>query len=776
MPTGKRYIFGGRKEEKEGRRAGLILRAALILCGCALLAWLLKNTMVQIVPRQEGAGQEKISLQEAGNLAWLLLDTAQDPGAGQLLQELYAMDAQADGYLTRGQAKRILEFFPDETSRELAGTLTGQETGTLEARIWYLWFDRLRPDYDPQGAIQDAQITVYAGGSQVTDGNANPLQERQILTQEGVYWTNTDRLLTQEARFQEIAVVARDRELYAVRDIQEARLFWKNVWVIEARDGQAECFWNGYCFLVPISAQAEGLSCIEQVADLTLEGGSVTRLDLKQDRISGRLLRVLAEGAEVEGHGFLPFSEDLKIYRLYEGLDNLQKEDLTLGEACTDFVVKDGRIEAGLAVCRPDMETIRVLIRNSGYSGRFHQRVELEPDCDCTVSALVDGEWQRRRLNAGETLAVDVDSDLFGSDDRLYVSPDVLTGKICVRNLKRAQGAPSYRGKIELYRTKDGIAMVNELLLEEYLYAVIPSEMPASYPLEALKSQAVCARTYAYGKMQHAGIPELGAHLDDSVSDQVYNNIGEYAQCTQAARLTSGETLFYQDQVAQAYYYSTSCGFGTDLSVWQEDGADACPYLTSFKIGDQDGYFEQEEPWFRWRYEVDAFSAERLEQALLSSFRANAACVLTQTAEGTLLSQTPPSLGRIRDLTILEQGPGGAVRTLQIAGEKATVVVRTEYAVRSVLCDGTTQVQRQDGTLVEVGALLPSAFFTLETKKTDGFVTGYVLSGGGYGHGIGLSQNGARQMALSGMTGEEILSFFYPGCRIADIYQKRTGV
>ena len=75
---------------------------------------------------------------------------------------------------------------------------------------------------------------------------------------------------------------------------------------------------------------------------------------------------------------------------------------------------------------------------------------------------------------------------------------------------------PSYRGSLELEKQQDGIVVINEVLLEEYLYAVVPSEMPSSYPLEALKAQAVCARTYAYAKMLHAGLPADGAHVDDS--------------------------------------------------------------------------------------------------------------------------------------------------------------------------------------------------------------------------------------------------------------------
>lgn len=119
-------------------------------------------------------------------------------------------------------------------------------------------------------------------------------------------------------------------------------------------------------------------------------------------------------------------------------------------------------------------------------------------------------------------------------------------------------------GAVECYRVSEGIVLINELPLEEYLYAVVPSEMPASYPQEALKAQAVCARTYGYRYILHAGLPQLGAHVDDTTAYQVYHNIPENAASTTAVRETDGILLFYQGQPAQNYYYSTSCGVGTD--------------------------------------------------------------------------------------------------------------------------------------------------------------------------------------------------------------------
>ena len=102
-------------------------------------------------------------------------------------------------------------------------------------------------------------------------------------------------------------------------------------------------------------------------------------------------------------------------------------------------------------------------------------------------------------------------------------------------------------------------------------------------------------------------------------------------------------------------------------------------------------------------------------------------------------------------------------QTLRIVGEKEEILVKTENAVRSVLCDPSVSVIRQDGSAWQPSGLLPSGFFTIETVKKDGAVAGFTLYGGGFGHGVGMSQNGARSMAESGCDWETILSYFYEG-------------
>ena len=83
-----------------------------------------------------------------------------------------------------------------------------------------------------------------------------------------------------------------------------------------------------------------------------------------------------------------------------------------------------------------------------------------------------------------------------------------------------------------------------------------------------------------------------------------------------------------------------------------------------------------------------------------------------------------------------------------------------------------SKVVRQDGSEVASPSLLPSGYFSITTSKEDDIVVGYTLSGGGYGHGVGMSQNGAKEMAKKGFGSNEILTFFYQSCQVRDIYSQ----
>ncbi len=584
----------------------------------------------------------------------------------------------------------------------------------------------------------------------------------------------------------------------------------KNVWITEAEADRITIFCDGVQETYDLATEdADALlapeEMREQLADVLLTDNLVSAVTLKTDKFTGRVLSADASGIEIEGRGRIPLAEDYKGYRLYRELTMCTISDLTFGYTNADFIRENGKICGILLAREENMEDIRVLIKASDYADILHTEVTLTADSDFLLQYGNADELQEKLFSKGDTVTIGEDSEYFVGE-RIYIVPTLLTGRVRLLSVNRSQGTPSYRGHIELLRTADGITVVNELPLEEYLFSVVPSEMPASYPLEALKAQAICARTYAYGHMLRAGYPQYGAHADDSTSYQVYNNITEAESATTAVKETYGQMILTADDtVANTYYYSTSCGVGTTANIWKTAEAQALDYLKSSRLNPEsliqmdDGAmvagsaestteitaedlseeeafrdfitevhaedYEAGEGWYRWTYTVKEIDTDRMLEVLKKRYDANPKLILT-LKDGDYSNQNIKAFSKVTDLSVVKRGAGGVADEMVIVTDKGTYKVISEYNIRAVLCDGVTKVVRQDGSEVSMPNLLPSAFFVIEPSHDKKNVIGYNIIGGGFGHGVGMSQNGAKNMALQGLYAEQILTFFYEGCKI----------
>ena len=174
--------------------------------------------------------------------------------------------------------------------------------------------------------------------------------------------------------------------------------------------------------------------------------------------------------------------------------------------------------------------------------------------------------------------------------------------------------------------------------------------------------------------------------------------------------------------------------------------------------------------WYGWEAEFGKQAlSENLNQALAARMAANPDAILTRLGS-RLESRSIKTIGRIRGIDVLERNAGGAITRLQIRGSRHTIEVSTEYNVRALLNVQGGSIRRQDGSKVDGSALLPSACMEITPlfdKK--GELSGWRFRGGGYGHGVGLSQNGANGMAKQGKSFAEILHFFYTDVELTDI-------
>lgn len=580
-----------------------------------------------------------------------------------------------------------------------------------------------------------------------------------------------------------------------IAENQSTGSMFKNVLLLECEQASAgytlTFLWNGISFSYPVESDVSPY-CGE-IADVTLKDGYVEALGLKSTHVRAKVLSVSDTYIELEGIGELEFTEGFQMYAVYDEPVSQTKESIVLGYDTQEFVLEDGYVCAALTVEKFEADQIRVLLKTTGFSSTFHESVSVT----CDYDFLVECGDSEILVNGGETVSFLPDS-LYFADGKITICP-VDEGEICISSITRSGVTPSYEGVIELRAYDEGIVVINELDLEDYLKRVVPSEMPSSYGLEAAKVQAVCARSYAYRQIQNNtsefGVyAKYGAHLDDSTSFQVYNNSGENEISTEAVLETCGEVLTYNGSVIGTYYFSTSCGVTTDISIWS-DNALAAPYLvsqevsvvsalastdskTSLDLTDEETFrtfikntdpdaLETDYAWYRWNFSISLSElSERINRKLASCIANSPSNVLVMQEDGSFVVGSVESIGELVSMEVVARGSGGIVSELLIEGTEGTVKICKQGNIRMILGDTTQSYSNGLTNLISGTNQLPSAFFCLEEIYEDGILSGYTVYGGGNGHGVGMSQNGAKELADAGFTYVQILEFFYEGAHV----------
>ena len=296
----------------------------------------------------------------------------------------------------------------------------------------------------------------------------------------------------------------------------------------------------------------------------------------------------------------------------------------------------------------------------------------------------------------------------------------------------------AYDGAVLLRPAATGVTAVNLVDLERYLEGVVPLEIGAgrsAAEIEAVKAQAVAARTYAVRHMGRRAT--LGFDYYGTVLDQVYGGADAVDPVTSlAVQATRGIILTYGGEPIEAFYHSTCGGSTATLEeVWH--GAPR-PYLTSVSDARPDGgWYCETASRFRWSEEWD-------ESGLLRTLNAG----LAERGIGPVST--------VESIAVRGRTPSGRAEVLEVRTDAGETRVRGD-SIRRVLQP-------------EPGRLLYSTAIDVETRGGDR-VTGLTVHGAGWGHGIGMCQNGALGRARAGHSYRDILSTYYPGTRLVPLYR-----
>ncbi len=526
------------------------------------------------------------------------------------------------------------------------------------------------------------------------------------------------------------------------------------------------------------------------LGDVYVKRGEIDKLVCKPDQLREKVLAIGEDFIELENYGQIPLHQTCSCFVVGKEIDRASQDDLYVGQADAGFVVAEGKIcsvllpqEAKKEEAKETDSNIRVMIKTDNFAAYEHAQVKLRG----TKKIYVKSKKKETEVQPGEEMVFTPDSM---KEKRVSIRSEE-GGRIELSSLTRSGQKPLYRGSIEVVKAEQGLHIINELPMEEYLYGVIPSEMPAGYGKEALKAQAVCARSYAARHIKNNRLKQMGAHVDDSVSYQVYNNTREDERCNAAVDETKGKKAYYDGKIASTYFFSTACG--TTSSV-QDVGfsSESIPYLcgrlqeqaftdenaaeraklAAETFGNEDLFqkfleedrnvLEKTQPWYRWSTTISMGDMENnINTKIGGRCQAAGENIQVRQPDGTFISQQVDSIGKLKRVRIKQRGSGGVVKMAVIAGTEKTVRVFNEYNIRLLLFNENAVVKKNDGKNVSGMSMLPSGFFVIRRSGS-----AFEIKGGGFGHGTGMSQTGANELAQAGKGYEEILQYYFPGTEV----------
>ena len=342
-------------------------------------------------------------------------------------------------------------------------------------------------------------------------------------------------------------------------------------------------------------------------------------------------------------------------------------------------------------------------------------------------------------------------------------------GFVSVPSLQRSKKPAFYRGTFELTKVpnkNNQFSLINILDLGSYLRGVVPNEMPTYFGLEALKAQTITARNYVL-KPREKNFYNFD--VCDSVACQVYFGANTEAPLSdKAIAETDNLVAMYNGDLILALYSSTAGGYTESYeNAFSEPAskifpANPKPYLKGVPdtnmvplLDTEDAVkkfyttvpttYDNKSPYFRWQRD---WTAEELTNILKKT-------VKTQSSTGFVKPAltNEEDFGTLKEIKIIKRGVSGKVMIMNIITDKNTYTVQKELVIRRIFTKDNKP--------------LPSANIVFDLKKdAKGKLTNIKANGGGFGHGVGMSQWGAGLMASTGKTYDDILRHYYSGISI----------
>ena len=426
-------------------------------------------------------------------------------------------------------------------------------------------------------------------------------------------------------------------------------------------------------------------------------------------------------------------------------------------------------------------DTVRVGIRDNKFENLYYSTITVGATSDYvvynksnleTLATLPQDKMLKVNLENGKLALYSDELIKSGIKDPIGIKT---TGLLIVKDLKRAGKQAFYRGEFEIAIANNGHSgfnLVNVILLEEYLKGVVPNEMPVCFGLEALKAQTVAARNYT---LRPRTVIYHNFDVCDSIQSQVYFGADtEQSLSNKAVEDTKGLFALHDGHLILALYSSTAGGCTESYEnvflapSWENKVVGPISYLVgksdkkvdlnteedieNFYSNCSDSY-DIGSRFYRWQVE---WSKAELEEILKKN--------LAKNAKNGFISPlfNLNDFGSLTDIKVLSRGVSGKAISVEFQTDKASYLVKKELVIRKIF-------QKN-------GKMLNSANIIVKNSYDEcGNLTNIKLIGGGFGHGVGMSQYGAGYMSAYGKKFDDILQNYYTGIAIGTFAVELTS-
>ncbi len=513
-----------------------------------------------------------------------------------------------------------------------------------------------------------------------------------------------------------------------------------------------------------ISNAQELKDCIGKLCDIEGNEGRLFKITIKDEPVEDYVLRSGVNEMETEKRGMIKFAGDCVYIKKtdkegqaeYTYIDAPKLNNVRVP---VKVYMKDDRACALILEDEPQTK-VAVIIRNNDNTSIMHKKLTVSCEGGLVIRGL-GSDKENEKKNSIEIAAGE-------SFSKAVIIP--ADGELKITSMKRCENS-SYKGYFIIYNTGDGLVLVNNVPLEDYVAGVLSGEMPKDSGRQALAALAVCARTYALYAMMHPKYEEYGAGVDDSSASQVYRSAPDKAY-VQAAEDTKGKVMIYEEKLAGVYYFSTSCGYIAGASP--VFGNRNMSYMRSFEQTSGNAVTGEKEEVRDYSKEQDfrkfinsGYKEREYIEKNVKWFRWKCAIPLSDIEKRHNGSKDEKNVGKIKSIKVLKRDRSGLALSLEVTGDKKKIVIEGQGKIRKYLAPAGCEIEAGIGDNIKTVKslkLLPSAFCYIDIKKDKA-----VITGGGYGHGAGLSQNGAIMLSKAGFGYEDILRFYYKGIALTQV-------